>query len=388
MKNRDERVATMQKVRLLCIGRDLSGGGAPRTEMTLLGHLDRSRFEIKLFYLCRDQPQIEVPEGLTPEFGAPVHALVNRRMPHIIRRLCALARQSDLLFATRDGRPIHLAVLAGRIARRPVVGWVHNSLREFSAYYHPWQLRVARVIYPFVDRMVAVSRGLMEDTLHFIPRLGERVVTLPNPLDLEAVDCQARSALPPWAERIFARKTLLAAGWLIHRKGFDILLEAFATVVREGYDVNLLILGEGPERATLEALARNLGLQDRVLMPGYQANAYPFFGRAELFVLSSRYEGLASVILEALSLGVPVVAADCLFGSRELLEDGLYGLLVPPEDPGALAEAIKRLLSSPELCARFRKLGPERARRHDAPIAARQFEALFFECLGRRNRNP
>lgn len=375
-------------MKLLCIGRSLgrtgsklSGGGVLRVQSTLLDHLRRSGFDLSLFYLNRVEHESPAPCGLVPEFGAPEERQLNRCMPRILRRLLALARGSDVVFGMQDGRPIDLAILVGRMTRRPVVGWIHNlpgrSTEDFPGG-HPW---ITRHLYPRANRLVAVSKGIAEDLAKWSPGSAHNVVSLPNPVSVAEVKRLGESPPPEWAGAIFARRTLVGMGWLNRRKGFDLLLQSFAAVVRMGHDINLLILGEGEERVGLEAQAESLGLHDRVFMPGYQPNPYPLLSRAEAFVLSSRHEGLPTVILEAMSMGVPVIAFDCPFGPADILDRGRFGLLVPAENPQAMADAIGRLVSSMKLRARFREFGLERAMQYDTGAVTKKFEALFLELL-------
>ncbi len=380
-------------MKLLCIGRSLgrtgvklSGGGVLRVQSTLLDHLLHSGFGVSLFYLNRVEHEAPAPCGLVPEFGAPAERSLNLHMPKVVQRLCALAKGSDVVFGMQDGRPIDLAILVGRMTRRPVVGWIHNlpgrTTQDFPGG-HPW---VTRLLYPRANRLVAVSRGIADDLIKFSPGSANNVVTLPNPVNMAAVRRLAEASPPDWAQEIFARRTLVGMGWLSRRKGFDLLLQSFATVVQKGHDVNLLLLGEGEERTALEAEADSLGLHGRVFMPGYQPDPYPVLSRAEAFVLSSRHEGLPTVILEAMSLGVPVVAFDCPFGPEEILDGGRYGLLVPAENSPAMADAITSLLDSAELRARFQGLGLERAKHYDTSAVTKKFEALFLELLNGRGQ--
>jgi glycosyltransferase involved in cell wall biosynthesis len=190
--------------------------------------------------------------------------------------------------------------------------------------------------------------------------------------------------LPQWADQIFLKKTLLAAGRLIQLKCFDVLLKAFADLTRRGLDLHLIILGEGPERSRLEHVAHELGLSSRVFMPGFQMNPYPIFARAEVFLLTSRYEGFATVIVEALCLGVPVVASDCPHGPRESLDNGRFGILVPPSNPEALVEAVGSLLASPETQLRLRSLGPKRADEYDVSKVKGLYERVLLESASSR----
>jgi glycosyltransferase involved in cell wall biosynthesis len=127
------------------------------------------------------------------------------------------------------------------------------------------------------------------------------------------------------------------------------LIEAFAQV-RKSHPTRLLILGEGEERPQLEALIRQLGLEQDVNLPGFVSNPYPYMAHAALFVLSSRWEGLPTVLVEAMSLRTPVIATDCPSGPREILGNGQYGQLVPVGDSSALALAIQNFLVNGGAC--------------------------------------
>lgn len=140
---------------------------------------------------------------------------------------------------------------------------------------------------------------------------------------------------------------VVAAGMLAHWKGFEELIDAFALLRDRGRDVRLLILGEGPDRAKLEAQVARLGLGDRVRLPGHTLNPLRYFARADVFALSSRVEGMPNVLVEAMMCGCTVVATDCPTGPRELLQEGRYGYLVRPRDPAAIADGIVAALDRP-----------------------------------------
>ncbi|MGB5494721.1 MAG: glycosyltransferase, partial [Sedimenticolaceae bacterium] len=144
----------------------------------------------------------------------------------------------------------------------------------------------------------------------------------------------------------FAVPVILGAGRLTEQKDFATLLRAFARM-QALRPVRLVILGEGRLRGELERLADELGVGDRVALPGFTTNPYAWLARAALFVLSSAWEGSPNVLTEALALGVPSVATDCPSGPRELLAGGRYGALVAVGDPGGLAEAMLATLEAP-----------------------------------------
>jgi GalNAc-alpha-(1->4)-GalNAc-alpha-(1->3)-diNAcBac-PP-undecaprenol alpha-1,4-N-acetyl-D-galactosaminyltransferase len=178
--------------------------------------------------------------------------------------------------------------------------------------------------------------------------VGERrVTTIPNPV--VPADRAAMGGQLPQQPGC----NIVAMGRLVQHKGFDLLLQAFAAVARQFAEASLVIYGEGPERAALQAQARKLGLVDRVSFPGQVQNAANALAAASLFVLSSRYEGFPNVLVEAMSLARPVVAFDCPSGPAEIIRHELDGLLVPAGDVQALAAAMTRVLSNAELRQRL-----------------------------------
>jgi len=167
-------------------------------------------------------------------------------------------------------------------------------------------------------------------------------------------------------------KVVIAAGRLDQVKDFPTLLRAFARLADK--KLRLVVLGEGGQRLTLENLARELGIAGRVDFPGWIANPFALMSRARLFVLSSRYEGLGNVLVEALACGCPVVSTDCPHGPREILENGKWGALVPVGDDAALAAAMETALSqNPDRAALKR-----RAQFFSVKRAVAEYEKVLF----------
>jgi glycosyltransferase involved in cell wall biosynthesis len=206
--------------------------------------------------------------------------------------------------------------------------------------------RLTRDFYPWADGISAVSDGVAEDLANVtgIPR--ERITTTGNPVVGPEI---ARLAAAPLDDPWFhdpAVPVVLAAGKLKPQKGFDVLLDAFARL-REGRAARLVILGQGELRRTLEQRAGELSLAGDVAFPGFVENPFRYMAHASLFVLSSRWEGLPGVLIQAMACGCPVVSTDCPSGPREILEGGLHGELVPVDDAEALAAAMARRLAAP-----------------------------------------
>lgn len=206
--------------------------------------------------------------------------------------------------------------------------------------------RAVRRHFSGADAVVSVSEGLTRDLRDNFGVDPARLHTIYNPA--YRASFVADATLPvahPWLANK-ERPVVIAAGRLHHVKGFDTLLDAFAQL-RRSVDARLLILGEGKERQNLEAQVKSLDLSDSVQLPGRVGSLAPWMSRADVFVLSSRREGLPAVLIEALAMGMTVVAARCPSGPDEILEEGRWGRLVPVGDVQALATAMAQALEQP-----------------------------------------
>jgi glycosyltransferase involved in cell wall biosynthesis len=197
-----------------------------------------------------------------------------------------------------------------------------------------------RRFYPWADYIIGNSHGVVEDLIQVTGLPRERIKLLYNPVVTPEVREKARLPVDhPW----FAAgqpPVVLAVGRLTKQKDFPTLIQAFADVRRKR-PARLMILGEGTDRPALEALIGQLDLQADVALPGFVQNPYAYMSHAALYVLSSRWEGLPTVLIEALYCGQPVVATDCPSGPREILAGGKHGALIPMQDVAALTQAIE-----------------------------------------------
>jgi glycosyltransferase involved in cell wall biosynthesis len=199
--------------------------------------------------------------------------------------------------------------------------------------------------YPRNRGIVAISEETAAD-LRGLLGPDAPVTTIPNPIVTPPMYRAADLPLDhPWFSP-GAPPVLVFAGRLEREKDLPTLLRAFA-ILRQGLDCRLLIIGDGKLRPQVEAERDALGLRDSVDLPGWAANPYPYLRRASLVVLSSVWDALPTVLIEALALGTPVVSTECGAGPREILDGGRYGPLVPPQDPQALAAALARTLADP-----------------------------------------
>lgn len=324
---------------------DLRGGGAERVCIYLANEFVARGLNVDLVLM-------EAAGELLPLVDPRVRvvdlaASRARNVPVPLSRYLRRERPAAVL-ANMWPLPIVAQIARWRVRSHARVVAVEHTTWSRSELYVKWwkraQIRLSmRLFYPRLDGIVAVSHGVADDLSRIsgVPRAA--ITTIHNPITGAGGDASSAPALPDaWRDGTHAR--ILAVGTLKAIKDFPTLLRALARL-RETRDARLLILGEGAERPSLEALIDALGLRGAVFMPGFWADTRPYYAAADLFVLSSAGEGFGNVIVEALEQGTPVVSTDCPSGPREILEDGKHGTLVPVGDVEALAQAMDAALS-------------------------------------------
>jgi glycosyltransferase involved in cell wall biosynthesis len=382
-----ESIQTVALLKPLFIVPDLAGGGAERMTLTLIADLRRRGYDPILFMLReRGALLAEVPDGITVVAGVNGGANLHRSAIPIFLRLLRCARSADVIVGAMELEPTYFAFLCAKLLGKPAVGWVHIAMEQYLPRFSHWHRRLTEWIYPRLDRVVFCSKGAAASLDRVVRLRADRTTTILNFIDLESIRAKAREALPVWGRKAFAKPTLLASGRLTSQKGFDILIRAHARSRASGIDSNLIILGEGPLREELQKLAASLDVAASVFMPGFELNPYPAMKSASVFVLSSRLEGFSVVLLEALALGIPIVATDCPSGPAELLEGGRNGLLVPPDNEAALADAIATLLRDRQLCDSLKRAGLAHANEFTAEYAMPRWERLLSEVTDVRRK--
>lgn len=279
------------------------------------------------------------------------------------------------------------ALVSTRAYGRRRVAWIlreGNNTRAMLESEVPGRLGRAirgwatRLAYRAPDRVLTISQGVAEGLVRDFRVPRERVRVVHNPIEVSRVSRLAQEANGAQLPARF----IIGCGRLERQKGFDVLLNAFARL--PDADLALVILGEGPERGLLESMARELGVGSRVIMPGFLPNPWAWIARASAFVLSSRWEGFASVLVEAMACGTPVVATDCAYGPSEILQDGVTGVLARVDDADSLAAGIHRVLTDPSLRDRLVTQGRMRAMDFDASSIGDRYVDLLHEVAAPR----
>jgi glycosyltransferase involved in cell wall biosynthesis len=370
-------------IRALFILPSLDGGGAERVTLNLLSLLDRDRFQPSLLLLERRGALLEEVPGDLPILSID-HGQGRRSTARLLMSLIAPARAADVIVAGLQCCTTYLAWLAGTIAHRPVIGWVQNAAVPGSPMSRLRHRTLMRVIQPRLAASVFPCARAYEALAQRIPLARTRVELIPNFISYERVRRLATAHSRLTCKRITGEIVLTAVGRLAPQKGFDTLLRAVHHLHAHGYRCRLIILGEGPDRACLMRQIAELSLQGFVEMPGFVANPYPVMRHSDVFVLSSRFEGLPLALMEARALGIPIVATDCVAGPRELLEGGRHGILVPVNDHAAIAAAIVSIIEERRHHAKTENdQFPDEPTDTSERTAVTAWEALLTDLSGR-----
>ncbi len=336
--------------RIAILMRNPETGGVERMLVNLAQGFAQRGFPVDLIVGARDNPYFE---NLHPsinliwlgsiepaQFLPALSAHLSSQRPAVLMAAkdedCALAGAVKLRLANPPRVFLRASVdysgqLVGRRAGRLKTWWRHRQVRR---------------LFERADELICVSEGVARDMRRILSHRQMKTHVLPNPtITAQLADGAARALAHPW----FAPgqpPVILGVGRLAPIKNFSLLLRAFARVHAQ-LNCRLVIVGDGKQREQLLALADSLNVRDCFDLPGFDANPYAYMARCALFVLSSAWEGLGNVLVEAMACGAPVVSTDCPSGPAEILEGGRLGPLVPLNDDTALADAMLARLRAP-----------------------------------------
>lgn len=326
--------------RILVVSGTLQMGGAERAAVTLANAIDEIGYDVSFVVLTGSGP---LSANLNPsvelhDFGRSPSALATPSLARLIRRT-----EPEAVLAS--GNANTWAVMAARRSGTgvPVVVGHHNRItttgaaNRFGIKDRLW-VRVARQTFPRATRTVTVSDDARDELAARLAMEPDAIVVLDNPLDLERLDRgRDDDVAHPW---LGERPCILGVGSLRPVKHFDLAIDALEYLPEH----SLVILGEGPERPRLQALAESRGVADRVAMPGIAPNPYPSMVAAQCLVSTSRTEAQPVGIMEAIALGAGVVATDSGSGTRDLLHEYAAGTVCRP-DAADVARAVRAVAS-------------------------------------------
>jgi glycosyltransferase involved in cell wall biosynthesis len=355
-------------------------GGAERVMIQILRRVDRSRFNPHLVLFQRSGAFLDHVPG-----DVDVHPLVPRKYYFLMRWLvyfkykkCVSRLRPDVVVSFM-WYPNFIALLEKRLSRVPrkVIVCEHSTLSftkggRLIGLIRKWMIRLS---YPAADRVIALTGQMRQELMAGAPLSQDRVKVVHNPADIHELETLSKE---PVDQKWFNPSVplILSIGRLTIEKGFDHLIRAFSQI-DGSHPARLVILGEGEERGRLEGVIHQLGIGEKVCLPGLEKNPYKYLAHSTLFVLSSNFEGFPNVLIEAMALGVPCIATRCPTGPEEIITDGVDGLLVPPGDEKALAAAMTRLLKNATLRHRLSETGKRRAGDFEVKKIVKEYEDLI-----------
>jgi glycosyltransferase involved in cell wall biosynthesis len=334
--------------------RTLYNGGIERSFINLMKNLVSKGIRVDLVLDYYEySPFIEV---IPPAVRL---VLLDARQPlrRIPKLMDYLRREQPTAIIAANDFSNQVAILAQRLTQVPtqVLITIHTNLSTemknasgLKQRIRAWLIPLSvRLLYPLAHRIVPVSKGVGSDLAQFSGIAAERIDPVYNPVI--TLELLTKATLPvehPWLQDDQV-PVIIGIGRLTAQKDFKMLIQAFARV-RKARPARLIILGDGPLRAELMAQVAALGLQADVDLPGFVTNPYAYLAKSAVFALSSAWEGLGLVVIEALAVGVPVVSTSCPSGPAEILDGGRYGELVPVRDSAAMAAGLLRVLAGQE----------------------------------------
>ncbi|MCD1636367.1 glycosyltransferase [Martelella mediterranea] len=324
---------------------DLRGGGAERVHIDLAHEFSSAGHDVEFVLMKARGAFLDEVRKSFSVVDLDIHRF--RALPFALVRYLRRRRPAALLAAMWPLTAItpFAARMSGHRCK------VLVSEHGMSAEYRDWGLRHRALLrissgigYRLAHIRVGVSAGLIQDMANLSWMRPDRFHVIHNPVPLrpEPSACAIREAEALWSAPTGAR--IITVGRIKAVKNHPLLLRAFAQLERP--EARLMFVGEGAGRDALLKLAKELGIADRVIFAGFQSDPTPFYKTADLFVLTSNYEGFGNVIVEALACGTPVVSTDCPSGPAEILDFGRFGRLVPVGDAISLTRAITASLDT------------------------------------------
>lgn len=362
--------------RVLLFIHSLHGGGAERVAVDLSAHWARAGRDVMVVTQAGKEddayaldPKVSRAVLNTVGEGGGLRGIwSNVRRVRALRRVIREFRPDIVLGMMTTASVLSVIAGAGLGCRVIATEHTHPPSQAMSGF---WQ-RLRRWTYPKAARVVALTSGTAAWIETHVP--GSRLAVIPNPVHWPLPQAGPRKYPEPRP----GRRRLLAVGRLHQDKGFDLLIQAFEQLASAHPDWDLVILGEGGERAALEAQLRQSGMQDRVWMPGRVGNVGDWYASADLYVLTSRFEGLSNTLLESMASGMAAVCFDCDTGPREVVRDGVDGVLVRPNgDVPALCAALDAVMGDDAMRARMAAAATDVRDRFSANRVLARWEELF-----------
>ena len=362
----------------------LNGGGAERAAVQILNGLDPDRWRRSMFLFAREGPYLdEVGDGI----GITSSDRASRLGKWNSLRAFIAREQPDIVMAFLSYFTVLSAVRAAKVRTRvifnqqtPMSAFLTDADYQWRRTWHKAAFSaVTRIGYGATDLIVATSQGVADDLTRMFGVDPARIRVLANPVDLHRVRAAVAEPVDPSVFPAGDGPLVAAAGRLAEAKNYPLLIDALASV-RERIPARLAILGQGELEPSIRQQIDRRGLSSAVRLLGFHANPWKFIAQADVFALTSRYEGFGNVLIEAMACGVPVVATASP-GTRDIVTNGVDGLLVDAHTPAAMADALLRVLGDDAYRQRLRLGAAASAEKFGLQTAVARYDAVLSELL-------
>lgn len=373
----------MKKIKLLFVLPSLNGGGAERIVCNLMNAIDKNLFEVTLFLFANKGEYWDlINKDINICLGTQN---IKTNKFNTIIQLYKAAKDKDIIIGCMELMPTYMSVIVAKLLRKKVIGWVHINLdsiildkRKVIGFLHKYLL--VKLFYNKLNKIIAVSKGAKINIENYLYNKNlKEVICIYNPIDIKYI--LQKSLEKPSVDFNNNLPIIMGIGRLERQKNFSLLIKAHKILLDQGIKQKLVILGEGSLKDKLLAEIKELRLNDSVELLGFKKNPYKYLRKADLFVQSSIYEGLPTVLIEALTLGVPVVATDCPDGASEILDKGKYGVLARSNDAEDLSDKIAQILLDRDLYNKYKDKSREAISRFDNKSITKKFEKVFLRLL-------
>lgn len=352
----------------------LSGGGAERTVVNIINNLNHKKYEVVLVLgTNKNNDYIHLISKNIKVKIINSSGILNNLLK---LRKCIIEEKPDLLFSTLN--PNNLVLLVAKMLtfrKIPTIIREANN-RTASGYVSTRNKLMTYFLYNyFAKKIVALSKGVKVDLVENFKIRKDKIEVIYNPVEVEKIK---KLSLEKVDDLTISKdeKVIIAVGRLVEQKDFITLIRSMPLVL-EKTKAKLIILGKGPLEFKLKKLSEDLEISDNIEFLGFRNNPYKYMFNADLFVLTSKWEGFGHVIVEAMATGTPVIATDCDSGPVEIIKSNKYGVLVPVGNQKKLSKKIIELLKDEKKLKVYKKYGYLRAKDFDASNIVLQYEKLF-----------